>query len=85
MGHLRAGYSWMSLVKHYSILNLKALVLIVGAPGTIVSSSPDNLYTVHIQDLKSNHGVPFLGTKFKLQICSLTEDKACLLWQTHLA
>ena len=67
------------------IPNGEALGFIVGAPSAIVLFSPDDFYTIYIQDYKATHSMPFLGATVKLHIHSLAQDKMCLWWQTNLA
>ena len=50
----------------------EALSFIVGAPGTIVSSSLEDLHTIHIHDNKATHDVPFLRATTKLHMHSLS-------------
>ena len=63
----------------------EALSLVISPSRSIISSSPDDFFTIRVQDNKSARGVPFLGSTVKLHMHRLAQNKACLWWQTHLA
>ena len=50
------------------ILKGKVLSFVIGEPSTIISSSPDDLHTVHIQNYEATVGIPFQGTAIELHI-----------------
>ena len=53
------------------ILNYQALSFTLGTSGNLVSSSPDDLYTIQIQDHKATCSIPSLGPTIKLLMHNL--------------
>ena len=68
-----------------SILDGKALGLIVGLSSTILLSNPDDFDSIYVQDHESACGMLILGSAIELYMHHLAWDKACLRWQTYLA
>ena len=61
-----------------SILDSKALGLIVGSSSTLVLSSPDDFHSIYDQDHESTCDIPFLGSAIELYTHCLAQDRACL-------